>query len=222
MAPIADNLKKIGDTLTDGVSLVAVSKTKPESIIREAYDAGHRDFGENRIQELVNKQPNLPGDVRWHMIGHLQRNKVKYIAEFVHLIHGVDSYKTLAEIDKQARKHNRVIDCLLQVKIASEDSKFGLSPNDLIQLLTDEAIESLTHIRICGLMGMASFTDDMAQIREEFKGLKVLFDQVKHIPLDNVKPTILSMGMSGDYTIAIEEGSTMVRIGSAIFGHRNY
>ena len=199
--------------------MIAVSKTKTQSDILEAYKAGHRHFGENKVQEMVDKFDDLPKDIKWHMIGHLQRNKVKYMAHFVHLIHGVDSLKTLKEINKQAEKHNRVIKCLLQVKIAEEDSKFGLSFSDIESILSGEEISNFTNIAIVGLMGMATFTDDESQIEREFSSLKNAFDrlQQKHASLE-----ILSMGMSGDYKIAIENGSTMVRIGSSIFGKRNY
>lgn len=191
------------------VTLVAVSKTKPVEDILELYGLGHRDFGENYVQELVDKQAQLPKDIRWHFIGHLQSNKVKYIAPFVHLIHGVDSLKLLQEIDKQAKKQNRIIDCLLQVYIAKEETKFGLDENELAEVLMSE----LVNARVCGLMGMASFSDDMELVRSEFRYLKTLFDK-------QPKLQTLSMGMSGDYTIAVEEGSNMVRIGSLLFGER--
>lgn len=191
------------------VTLVAVSKTKPVEDILELYGLGHRDFGENYVQELVDKEAQLPKDIRWHFIGHLQSNKVKYIAPFVHLIHGVDSFKLLQEIDKQAKKQNRIIDCLLQVYIAKEETKFGLDENELAEVLMRE----LVNARVCGLMGMASFSDDMELVRSEFRYLKTLFDK-------QPKLQTLSMGMSGDYTIAVEEGSNMVRIGSLLFGER--
>lgn len=191
------------------VTLVAVSKTKPVEDILELYELGHRDFGENYVQELVDKEAQLPKDIRWHFIGHLQSNKVKYIAPFVHLIHGVDSFKLLQEIDKQAKKQNRIIDCLLQVYIAKEETKFGLDENELAEVLMRE----LVNARVCGLMGMASFSDDMELVRSEFRYLKTLFDK-------QPKLQTLSMGMSGDYTIAVEEGSNMVRIGSLLFGER--
>lgn len=215
---IQDNLKQIQSTIPSTVTLVAVSKTKPVEDLQQAYDAGIRDFGENKIQEMCDKYEILPKDIRWHMIGHVQTNKVKYMAPFVHLIHGVDSLKLLKEINKQAEKNNRVIDVLLQVFIADEETKFGLDATELEHILTDE-IQNLLHVKVVGLMGMATFTEDNNQIREEFKTLKNLFDlhQKTHPDLK-----ILSMGMSGDYAIAIEEGSTMVRIGSSIFGHRNY
>ena len=216
---IKDNLEHIQKTIPEHVTLIAVSKTKTQSDILEAYKAGHRHFGENKVQEMVDKFDQLPKDIKWHMIGHLQRNKVKYMAHFVHLIHGVDSLKTLKEINKQAEKHNRVIQCLLQAKIAEEDSKFGLSFSDIESILSGEEISNFKNIAIVGLMGMATFTDDESQIEREFSSLKNAFDrlQQKHASLE-----ILSMGMSGDYKIAIENGSTMVRIGSSIFGKRNY
>lgn len=219
---IKDNLNKILNTLPANVQLIAVSKTKPVSEILEAYKAGQKVFGENKIQEMVQKFDHMPKDIQWHMIGHLQRNKVKYMAHFVHLIHGVDSFKTLKEINKQAQKHNRVIDCLLQLKIASEETKFGLSITEVQELLNSPALSNLKNINIKGFMGMASFTNDTNIVRTEFKTLKSYFDQFKNKTSFNFNPSILSMGMSGDYQIAIEEGSTMVRVGSAIFGNRNY
>lgn len=205
------------------VKLVAVSKTKPVSDIQTLYDAGQRIFGENKVQELVEKQPQLPADIEWHMIGHLQRNKVKYMAEFVSLIHGVDSLKLLKEVNKQAKKVDRVIPCLLQVHIAEEDTKFGLDEAELKELLESDAYQNMQHVQIHGLMGMATFTDDMEQVKREFAGLKRLFDHTKQQYFsndDNFRE--LSMGMSGDYELAIEAGSTMVRIGSLLFGARNY
>jgi PLP dependent protein len=206
------------------VMLVAVSKTKPVEAIRELYDLGHRDFGENYVQELVDKQSQLPTDIHWHFIGHLQTNKVKYLAPFVHLIHGVDSLKLLKEINKQGLKVNRVIHVLLQVHIAQEETKFGFDSSELDALFTTQAAElkELKNIHISGFMGMASFTDNQEQVRKEFASLKRMFDHYKEISVPNMELSILSMGMSGDYTIAIEEGSTMVRIGSLIFGERNY
>ncbi len=214
---IADNLQKITTQLPDSVSLVAVSKTKPTTSILEAYNNGQRIFGENRIQEMVDKYDELPKDIKWHMIGHLQRNKVKYMAHFVDLIHGVDSFKTLREINKQAKKHDRIINCLLQVKIAEEETKFGLEPSEIKDILIDDNFKELENITIVGLMGMASFTSDDKQVRSEFKTLKTIFEELRtqHYTLET-----LSMGMSGDYNIAIEEGSTMIRVGSAIFGSR--
>lgn len=206
------------------VRLVAVSKTKPVEAIRALYELGQRDFGENYVQELVDKQPVLPADIRWHFIGHLQSNKVKYIAPFVYLIHGVDSIKLLREINKQALKCNRVIAVLLQVHIAREDTKFGLDETELASLLRTGGgeLQELQNIRVHGLMGMASLTEDENLVRKEFRYLKSLFDQYLDHPSSNVQFSILSMGMSGDYQLAIEEGSTMVRIGSLIFGERNY
>jgi len=219
---IKQNLHNILHSIPANVTLIAVSKTQPVSSILEAYQAGQRAFGENKIQEMAEKFDIMPKDIEWHMIGHLQRNKVKYMAHFVHLIHGVDSFKTLTEINKQALKHNRIINCLLEVKIASEDTKFGLSFAEVEQLLKSEELQNLKNINIAGLMGMASFTENNEIIRTEFKTLKSFFDSLKKHNSFNVNPTILSMGMSGDYKIAIEEGSTMIRVGSAIFGSRNY
>ncbi|MDM1299241.1 YggS family pyridoxal phosphate-dependent enzyme [Empedobacter falsenii] len=215
---IQENLKTIEATIPAHVTLVAVSKTKPVEDLQEAYAAGMRDFGENKIQEMCDKYEVLPKDIRWHMIGHVQTNKVKYMAPFVHLIHGVDSLKLLKEIHKQAEKNNRVIDVLLQQFIADEETKFGLDEEEIQQIMQEE-IQHLPNVRVVGLMGMATFTEDENQIREEFRSLKSNFDSLKN-NFENL--TILSMGMSGDYQIAIEEGSTMVRIGSSIFGHRNY
>ncbi|MFD0762346.1 YggS family pyridoxal phosphate-dependent enzyme [Lutibacter aestuarii] len=219
---ISKNLQKIKNSIPKNVTLVAVSKTKPITAIIEAYKAGQKTFGENKIQEMAQKYQELPKDIEWHMIGHLQRNKVKYMASFVSLIHGVDSFKTLKEINKQAIKHNRIINCLLQVKIAKEDTKFGLAYDDVLQILNAQEFLNLKNIQIIGLMGMASFVEDKTIIRNEFKTLKIYFDRLKNYSSDNFKPTTISMGMSGDYQIAIEEGSTMVRVGSAIFGERNY
>ena len=215
---IQKNLKRIETTMPANVTLVAVSKTKPVEDLQEAYAAGMRDFGENKIQEMCDKYEVLPKDIRWHMIGHVQTNKVKYMAPFVHLIHGVDSLKLLKEIHKQAEKNNRVIDVLLQQFIADEETKFGLDKEE-IQHIMQEEIQHLPNVRVVGLMGMATFTDDEKQIRNEFKTLKSNFDSLKN---NFYNLTVLSMGMSGDYQVAIEEGSTMVRIGSSIFGHRNY
>lgn len=203
---------------SSGVTLVAVSKIKPVSDIKALYDLGQRDFGENYVQELVDKQSQLPGDIRWHFIGHLQSNKVKYIAPFVHLIHGVDSFSLLKEINKQALKNNRVIDCLLQVHVAQEETKFGLDEGELHDVLMQ--VPALKNIQVKGLMGMASFSDDETLVRNEFRQLKKLFEQLGQPEILNLKPEILSMGMSGDYKMAIEEGSTMVRIGSLLFGAR--
>ncbi|SUP53404.1 Predicted enzyme with a TIM-barrel fold [Weeksella virosa] len=215
---IAKNLQTIKKTLPENVTLVAVSKTHSIEEILETYSAGQRVFGENKVQELTQKQELLPKDIEWHMIGHLQRNKVKYLAPFVSLIHGVDSLRLLVEINKQAQKNNRIIKVLLQKYIAEEESKFGMDAEEIEEILSNHAQE-LSNVEIVGLMGMASFTDQYEIVREEFRTLKKTFDRLsKNYP----KLTILSMGMSGDYPIAIEEGSTMVRIGSAIFGQRNY
>ncbi|WP_318308771.1 YggS family pyridoxal phosphate-dependent enzyme [Flagellimonas crocea] len=216
---IKDNLNQIKSELPERVTLVAVSKTKPNEDILEAYEAGQRVFGENKVQEMVQKWEDLPKDIDWHMIGHVQRNKVKYMAEFVSLIHGVDSPRLLKEINKQAKKYNRVIPCLLQIHIAEEDTKFGLDKAELEKLIESDAFKAMENIKIVGLMGMATFTDDENQVRKEFAQLKSMFENLK-TKLDDI--TILSMGMSGDYQIAIEEGSNMVRIGSSIFGARNY
>lgn len=216
---IADNIKNIKKDIPDEVTLVAVSKTKPNAALIEAYEAGQRIFGENKVQEMTQKWESLPKDIQWHMIGHVQRNKVKYMAEYVDLIHGVDSFRLLKEIDKQAKKHNRTISCLLQIHIAEEETKFGLNEKELLEIINSQDFKILKNVKIEGLMGMATFTTDSKQIRKEFKNLKVLFDILKdELPHSN----ILSIGMSGDYQIAIEEGSTMVRIGSIIFGARNY
>ncbi|RXP57642.1 YggS family pyridoxal phosphate-dependent enzyme [Lutibacter sp. HS1-25] len=219
---IKNNLHSILQSFPDNVQLVAVSKTKPASDVLEAYNAGQRIFGENKIQEMVEKYEQLPKDIQWHMIGHLQSNKVKYMAGFVNLIHGVDSFKTLKEINKQGLKNNRIINCLLQLKIAKEDTKFGFSFTEVDQLLESTAFESLKNIQILGFMGMATFTNDENIVREEFRSLKNYFEASKKYSSFNFNPTQLSMGMSDDYKIAIEEGSTMIRIGSAIFGNRNY
>jgi len=204
-----------------GAHLVAVSKTKPHSMILEAYEAGFRRFGENRVQELVEKQASLPQDIEWHMIGHLQRNKVKYIAPFVHLIHGIDNLKLLAEVQKQGLKYQRTIACLLQVHIAQEQTKFGFDAHELLQLFQQGAFEALSHVTIKGLMGMATFTSDEQQVRTEFCTLAQLFNQIKALNTPpNVQMEHLSMGMSNDFQIALEEGSNLVRIGSSIFGSR--
>lgn len=216
---IKNNLDSIKASLPEHVTLVAVSKTKPIVDIQEAYDAGQRIFGENKIQEMVTKYDELPKDIQWHMIGHLQRNKVKYMAHFVDLIHGVDSLKTLREIDKQAKKHDRVINCLLQARIAKEDTKFGLSFEEINTILYSEEMNALSNVKIVGFMGMATFTHDQEQLNEEFSSLKRLFDQLK---THNSDLKILSMGMSGDYQLAVKNGSTMIRVGSSIFGARNY
>jgi len=204
-------------------TLVAVSKTKRNEAILARYEQGQRDFGENKAQELTPKYEALPKDIRWHMIGHLQTNKVKYIAPFVHLIHSVDSQKVLKEINKQARKNERVIDCLLQFKIAAEDTKFGFDPQTAKAMLESEAFQNYEHVRIVGVMGMATFTDDEAQVRQEFQRLRKIFEQLQqNYFADKPEFKEISMGMSGDYEIAIEEGSTMVRIGTLLFGARSY
>lgn len=218
---IAKNLIQIKSQLPSHVTLVAVSKTKPVADLMEAYTAGQRIFGENKIQEMTEKWEQMPKDIEWHMIGHVQTNKVKYMAEYVSLIHGVDSLKLLQEINKQAKKHNRVIDCLLQIHIAEEETKFGLDVEELNHILSSDEFKNLENIRIVGLMGMATFTENQNQIEKEFNHLKSIFDKLNTIPFtQNLKPNILSMGMSGDYQLAISCGSTMVRIGSSIFGGR--
>ena len=219
---IAQNLLQIKSHLPNHVTLVAVSKTKPVADLLEAYNAGQRIFGENKIQEMTEKWEQMPKDIQWHMIGHVQTNKVKFMAEYVSLIHGVDSLKLLQEINKQALKHHRVIDCLLQIYIADEETKFGLDENELVELLTSNEFKELQNIRIVGLMGMATFTDNQNQIKEEFEHLKEIFDNTNKLETLNLKLETLSIGMSGDYKLAIECGSTMVRIGSSIFGNRNY
>ena len=217
---IQNNLKNIYSTLPENVTLVAVSKTKPVSDILEAYEAGQRIFGENKVQEMCDKQPQLPDDIEWHLIGHLQTNKVKYIAPFVALIHGVDSLKLLKEIDKQAQKNNRIIDCLLQIYIAEEETKFGLSEDELAEIINSDEFKNLQHIKVIGFMGMATYTEFDEQIRKEFTHLKSIFDKYKSLKTQNLELKTLSMGMSGDYQIAVECGSTMLRIGSSIFGSR--
>jgi pyridoxal phosphate enzyme (YggS family) len=214
---IKNNLLQIKSTLPSNVTLVAVSKTKPVSDLMEAYDAGQRIFGENKIQEMAEKWEQMPKDIEWHMIGHVQTNKVKFMAAFVSLIHGVDSLKLLEEINKQAQKNNRIIDCLLQMHIAEEETKFGLDEKELASLLSLNEFQEMKNIRIVGLMGMATFTENQNQIRKEFMHLKSIFDKSQ---IENPKFQIVSMGMSGDYQLAIECGSTMVRIGSSIFGGR--
>ena len=217
---IAQNLLKIKSSLPSTVTLVAVSKTKPISDLMEAYDAGQRIFGENKIQEMIEKWEAMPKDIEWHMIGHVQTNKVKFMAPFVSLIHGVDSLKLLEEINKQAKKNNRIIDCLLQIYIAEEETKFGLDEKELKEILVSEAFKEMKNIRIVGLMGMATFTDKQDQIKKEFTYLKSIFDKTNQLLTSNSQLLTLSMGMSGDYQLAIECGSTMVRIGSSIFGGR--
>ena len=217
---ISENILKIKSKLPEGVSLVAVSKTKPISDLLEAYNVGQRIFGENKIQEMASKYNEMPKDIAWHMIGHIQRNKVKYMAPFVSLIHGVDSLRLLTEINKQALKNNRIIDCLLQVKIATEENKFGLSENEVLNLLGSEEIKKFQNIKIVGLMGMATFTDNQEQLQKEFEMLKSVFDNLTHRKSSNFNLKTLSMGMSDDYPIAIKNGSTMIRVGSSIFGKR--
>jgi hypothetical protein len=217
---IRENLLKIKATLPSHVTLVAVSKTKPVSDLMQAYEAGQRVFGENKIQEMTEKWQQMPKDIQWHMIGHIQSNKVKYMAPYVSLIHGVDSLKLLEEINKQAQKNNRIIDCLLQLHIAEEETKFGLNEEELSELLQSEIFRNLKNIKIVGLMGMATFTENQTQIKKEFNHLKTIFDNNQQPTTHNRHLTILSMGMSGDYQLAIECGSTMVRIGSSIFGDR--
>ena len=215
---IKQNLEKIRAELSSKIVLVAVSKTKPIQDLKDAYEAGQRVFGENKIQEMVTKYEALPKDIRWHMIGHLQRNKVKYMAHFVDLIHGVDSLKTLKEINKQALKHNRIINCLIQVRIAKEETKFGLSYEEVLNILNSDELKTFKNVKITGLMGMATFTKDETIIEKEFSKLNSFFEsnQTKY----NLET--LSMGMSGDYKIGIRNGSTMIRVGSSIFGARNY
>ena len=223
MTQIIENYFEFKKGVPDNVSLVAVSKTKPEEDILKLYKNGQRIFGENKVQELVRKSENLPEDIEWHMIGHLQSNKVKYIAPFINLIHGVDSFKLLKTINKEAAKNNRTILCLLQMHIAMEETKFGLSEDELDELLKSESYKELGNIKIAGLMGMATFTEDYDQVRKEFRKLKTIFEELKSGFFKNEeKFKVLSMGMSNDYKIAIEEGANMLRIGSLIFGSRNY
>lgn len=221
---IKANLEQVKKSFQNpNCKLIAVSKTKPLADLQAAYAAGIRDFGENKVQEIQAKQPEMPADTRWHMIGHLQSNKIKYIAPFIHLIHGVDSFKLLVEIDKQGKKIDRPIPVLLQIHIATEESKFGFDLDELEAMLASPEFTNLTHVQIQGLMGMASFTESQEQIRTEFRGLKQLYENLNKRALPSfVNLHELSMGMSGDYQIAQEEGSTMVRIGSSIFGARNY
>ena len=219
---IKNNLLQIKATIPENVTLVAVSKTKPIADLMQAYDAGQRIFGENKIQEMTEKWEQMPKDIQWHMIGHVQTNKVKFMAKYVYLIHGVDSLKLLKEINKQAQKNHRVIDCLLQIYIAEEESKFGLDENELkeiIQFLQKDN-NGMQNIKIVGLMGMATFTDNQNQIKKEFLHLKTLFDKYQPQKTENCQLNTISMGMSGDYQLAIDCGSTMVRIGSSIFGSR--
>ncbi|MBL0012404.1 MAG: YggS family pyridoxal phosphate-dependent enzyme [Flavobacterium sp.] len=217
---IRENLLNIKATIPSHVTLVAVSKTKPVSDLIQAYEAGQRVFGENKIQEMTEKWEVMPKDIEWHMIGHIQSNKVKYMAPYVSLVHGVDSLKLLEEINKQAQKNNRIINCLLQLHIAEEETKFGLNEMELEDLLQSDIFKNLKNIKIVGLMGMATFTENQAQIKKEFQYLKTIFDNNQQPITHNRQLTTLSMGMSGDYQLAIECGSTMVRIGSSIFGGR--
>ena len=217
---IKTNLIQIKATIPENVALVAVSKTKPVSDLMQAYDVGQRVFGENKIQEMTEKWEAMPKDIQWHMIGHVQTNKVKFMAPYVSLIHGVESLKLLLEIDKQAKKSNRIIDCLLQFFIANEETKFGLDKNEFIEILSSDIFKNLKNIKVVGLMGMASFTDNTIQITKEFQSLKLIFDEYQSIITDNFELKILSMGMSGDYKTAIVEGSNMIRVGSSIFGGR--
>ena len=219
---IAENLQEIKAQLPEHVTLVAVSKTKPIADLQEAYAAGQRIFGENKIQEMTEKWEQLPKDIQWHMIGHVQTNKVKFMAPYVALIHGVDSLKLLEEINKQAAKNNRIIECLLQIHIAEEETKFGFDASELEAILDAATFQNLKNIKVIGFMGMATFTEDNAQIQKEFQFLKYLFDQYQSVQWPNFQLQTLSMGMSGDYQLAIACGSTMVRIGSSIFGVRNY
>lgn len=218
--PIQENLLKIKAALPSQVTLVAVSKTKPVSDLMQAYEAGQRVFGENKIQEMTEKWELMPKDIEWHMIGHIQSNKVKLMAPYVSLVHGVDSLKLLEEINKQAQKNNRIIECLLQLHIAEEETKFGLNEEELSALFESDTFKSLNNIKVVGLMGMATFTENQTQIKKEFQHLKTIFDNNQQPTTINRQLTTLSMGMSGDYQLAIECGSTMVRIGSSIFGGR--
>ena len=220
MPAIAQNIKQIEDQLQQKAQLIAVTKTKPVEMLEETYRAGLRRFGENKVQEMTAKYEVLPKDIEWHMIGHLQSNKVKYMAPYVSMIHSVDNFKLLKEINKEALKNNRVIYCLLQIFIAEEETKFGLSDEEAREILESEELTSLKNIKIAGLMGMASNTDDMEKVRMEFRHLKLLFETFKSYEKENVKMQELSMGMSGDFQLAVEEGSTLVRVGSAIFGAR--
>ena len=217
---IQENLLQIKSQLPSNVTLVAVSKTKPVEDLMEAYNAGQRIFGENKIQEMTEKWQQMPKDIEWHMIGHVQSNKVKYMVPYVKLIHGVDSLKLLKEINRQAVRWRKNINCLLQIHIAEEETKFGLNENELIELLNSDEFKEMTNIKVIGLMGMATFTDNQEQIKKEFDYLNSLFDKHKSLKTENCQLNTLSMGMSGDYQLAIDCGSTMVRIGSSIFGNR--
>jgi pyridoxal phosphate enzyme (YggS family) len=220
---ISNNFKKVLSNIPSNVKLVAVSKTKPNELIMDVYNSGHTVFGENKVQELVRKSEELPNDIEWHFIGHLQSNKVKYIAPFVSLIHAVDSLKLLRTINKEGKKNDRVISCLLQFHVADEDTKFGIDMNDVGGILRKEEYKEMEFVRIVGIMGMATYTNNEEQIRGEFRALKNIFNRIKEeFFADEESFKEISMGMSGDYSIAIEEGSTMVRVGSNIFGSRNY
>ena len=218
---IQNNLLQIKSQLPSNITLVAVSKTKPVEDLMKAYNAGQRIFGENKIQEMTEKWQQMPKDIEWHMIGHVQSNKVKYMVPYVKLIHGVDSLKLLKEINRQAVRWRKNINCLLQIHIAEEETKFGLNENELIELLNSDEFKEMTNIKVIGLMGMATFTDNQGQIKKEFQNLKNIFDKLQQLETLNLKLETLSMGMSGDYQLAIDCGSTMVRIGSSIFGTRN-
>lgn len=220
MSTIAQNIQEIEKKLQNRARLIAVTKTKPVEMLEETYQTGFRRFGENKVQEMTAKHDILPKDIEWHMIGHLQSNKVKYIAPYVSMIHSVDQFKLLKEINKEGRKNDRVINCLLQIFIAQEETKFGLSETEATEILESAELASLKNIKIVGLMGMASNTDNDEQVRNEFRHLKTLFESFKKYEKENVQMLELSMGMSGDYPVAVEEGSTLVRVGSAIFGSR--
>ena len=219
---IAQSLLQIKASIPENITLVAVSKTKPVSDLMEAYNVGQRIFGENKIQEMTEKWLTMPKDIEWHMIGHVQTNKVKFMSEYVSLIHGVESLKLLKEINKQAKNHNRIIDCLLQIHIAEEETKFGLNESELNEIISNilNHENELKNINVTGLMGMATFTDNQSQIEKEFQNLKRIFDDNQNHKTDNLNLKILSIGMSGDYQLAIACGSTMIRVGSSIFGKR--
>ena len=220
---VAENIENLKQELGEGVKLVAVTKTQPVETLKEAYQAGHKIFGENKVQELTQKQTELPNDIEWHMIGHLQTNKVKYIAPFVSLVHSIDRMKLLRTVNKEARKHKRVIPCLLQFHIAEEETKFGLSLEEAAEMLLSKDYKEMENIRIVGVMGMATFTADQDKVRREFRHLREIYNKLKErffSEQDSFKE--LSMGMTNDYPVALEEGSTLVRIGTAIFGERNY
>jgi len=217
---ICENIKKLKNNIPNNISIVAVSKTKANALILEAYNGGHRVFGENKVQELIEKEQELPKDISWHFIGHLQRNKVKFIAQFIDLIHGVDSFKLLKEINKQAKKHNRVIPCLLQFHIAKETTKFGFSQQETDNIINSDEFNELQNIKICGVMGMASNTNDENIVANEFANLKLIFTKLQSNNKTNSDFKIISMGMSNDYNIAIKQGSNMIRVGSVIFGKR--